>query len=151
MTAAIEDRIKTLTQATATFDSGSVTRGDYKVMDKGGAAPYCVLRPGPFESEERGGWALVKTVWTKYADIIASFQDDDYSQLMVAVEGFVNNINVYPTLNNLTGVVRTLAKRGEELTYIYPKGSSEHPQFVMQTIEVEVEEHKSYDGSGEFA
>lgn len=150
MSSVIEAKILTLTQATSTFAASSVTLGNYKILDKSGAAPFCIILPGPFTAEANGGWGMVRIAWTYYADIICKFLRDDYTQLKTAREAFVNNINTYPTLDGLSGVVHCLATGGDEIDYLYAAGDTDNPQYVMQKITIEIQENKNYTG-GEFA
>lgn len=149
MTTAIYNRIYTLLQGATGFASANVTQGDFLILDKG-AAPYCVIYPGPFTAEPITNTSA-RIFWTYYAEVYEDFLDDDYTALTTARDAIVARLNSYPTLNQLTGVAYTIVTSGDDLIYLYPAGGADNPQFVGQRLSIEVIEKPSYGGLGEFA
>lgn len=147
--AAIQGRLQTLLQALALFDDEDVTKGDFKVLDRG-SPPYAVILPGPFRAERAGDWSQVTYVWIHYIEVFERFLDDDYTDFTTARQAVIDQINKNPTLNGLTGVVHALADRGDDLRYLYPEGGADVPQFVFERIAVTTVEEVVYDGGGEF-
>lgn len=147
----IEAGVQTLLRALSRFAEADVTRGDWRVLDSGGA-PCVVLYPGPFEAEEAGDWGQKWHFWTVYADVFERYTDNGSSETAFEAtrQDVMDTIHAYPTLNGVSGVTRALARRGGDLQYIYDRDGG-GPYYVMQQITIEVVEKVSYDGSGEFA
>jgi len=149
--AGIEAAAQGLLQALSEFEDADVTRGDYRVLDRA-SPPYAVLLPGPFVVEESGDWGQKTVLWTMYVEVFERYLDNGTSEVSLEAtrQAVIDCFGKYPTLGGVTGVTRTLARRGDELRYIYDRDGG-GPHFVMQRIAVEVEERVGYAGSGEFA
>jgi hypothetical protein len=153
MTRAIQERIQSLIQANAGFVSSSVTLGDFRVMDSG-EPPYAVIVPGPV-SMTGMDWARKRFTWTYYVYVIVPFQGDDYTKFNEAREAIFDSIHPYPTLNGYVNpdgfrVSHAMLSEGDDLEFYYPKGGSDHPQFVRQRWALTIIQDQTYDNSGEF-
>lgn len=141
--------IQTLLQALSTFDKADVTQGDFRVLDRG-SAPYAVIYPGGFEVVERADDGREMIVqWRHYVEVFATFLDDDYGNIVNARAAAVNQLNKYPTLNGVTGILQAVVEGGEELQFLYPPGG-DVPQFVFVRLSHLAREYVSYEGEGEF-
>jgi len=149
--AAIEAAAQILLQALDRFDNADVTRGDWRVLDRGDA-PYAVLYPGPFETGEDGDWGQHVVDWTMYCEVFERYLDNGTSEVSLEAtrQDVVDTFFSHPTLNGVSGVTRVLPERGEPPQYVYDE-SGGGPHFVMQRIEVHVIERVCADGAGEFA
>lgn len=147
----IEAAAAVLLRALSNFDDADVTRGDYRVLDQG-SPPYVVLLPGPFECVEAGDWGQKVYTWTMYAEVFERYLNGGSSEtaLETTRQAVIDCLCKNPTMNAVTGVTRVLPRRGAELRYLYDEQGG-GPHFVMQRIEVEIEEVVGYTGSGEFA
>lgn len=149
--ATIEAAALSLLQALAQFDDDDVTRGDFRVLDRG-SAPYAVLYPGPFEVRDYGDWSQKLFAWTMYCEIFEKWDGYGtcYTNLETTRQNVVDCFNENPSMNSTANVVYVIPGRGDELAYIFPRGGGDVPQFIMQRVAVTVHETAVYTG-GEFA
>jgi hypothetical protein len=149
---AIEAAALSLLQALSQFSDDDVTRGDFRVLDRG-SAPYAVLYPGGFEVEDYGDWGEKLFRWTMYCEIFEKYLNDgtSYTDLQTTRQNVIDCFNANPSMNGTSGVIYVQAERGEDLIYLYDEGGEWPPQFIMQRVAVMVHEVANYDGSGEFA
>lgn len=147
--ATIQARIQTLIQALSEFADADVTLGDFRVLDRG-SAPYAVIYPGGFELLEKaddGSRMFIR--WRHYVEVFATFLDDSYANIVSAREAVLNQLNKYPSLNGLNGILRSFVDAGEDLRYLYPPGG-DVPAFVFVRLTHLADELTDYVGSGEF-
>jgi len=149
--ATVEAGLQTLLQALSRFEDADVTRGDWRVLDRGGAEKV-VLYQGPFVADRPGDWSQVHYGWIVYAEVYERYADGGASErsLTAAVQDVLDTVGAYVTLDGLSGVRDATAERGEGLQYIYDEDGG-GPFFVMERVVIRVEEDVLYDGSGEFA
>jgi len=149
--ATIEAAVQTLLQALDNFASADVTRGDWRVLDSGGA-PYAVLYPGPFAAAVGGDWGQHVIDWTVNCEVFERYLDNGTSEtsLEATRQAVIDALLSYPTLNGVSGVTLVLPERAEPIQYVYDE-SGGGPFFVMQRISILVVERTCADGSGEFA
>ena len=148
--ATIEAAALALLQDLSQFDDDDVTRGNFRVLDRG-SPPYAVLYPGGFEIEDYGDWGEKIFRWTMYCEVFERYLDDgsSYTSLEATRQNVVDVFNANPSMNGTSGVVYVMARRADDLRFIYDEGRG-GPHFIMQRLAVVVHEVVSYDGSGEF-
>lgn len=150
MTSTIQARIKTIAESATGFSKQTVSLGDFKIIDKG-KPPYAIITPGPVKIKNTSVGGLKTFEWTYYIDVIARFLDDSYEPLLVARQAMLDKLLPYQKLNELTGILSFLVTEVGGISYIYPRGNKEVPQFVMQQLTTETVTNTSYAGSGDFA
>jgi hypothetical protein len=146
--ATIMSAIQTLIQALSAFDDADVTQGDFLVLDRG-SAPYAVIYPGPFQTlwqSDDGGQKLIR--WTHYVEVFATFQNDSYANVVSARADVVNQLDQYPSLNGVVGIVNAYVEGGEDLRYLRAPGA-DVPAFVFVRLRHLADEYIAYTG-GEF-
>lgn len=148
---AIEAAALGLLQALSQFDDDDVTRGDFRVLDRG-SAPYAVLYPGGFEVQDYGDWGQKLFVWTMYAEIFEKYIGDgtEYTNLETTRQNVADCFNANPTMGGMANVIYVIVGRGDDLRYILDEQGG-GPHFIMQKVAVTAHEVVSLDGSGEFA
>ena len=146
-------KIQTLIQGlTTTFTSTDVTVSDWMILDSGNA-PYAVIWPGEWEMEDYafGGASAVKFTWGINITLYTKYLLSDvttYVALDTLNQTVVNELNKYPTLNKLTGVLYARVTRGEEPAQVYSRDGA-GPIFLMTTVRMQVEELANITG-GEY-
>jgi hypothetical protein len=147
----VEAAVQTLLQAvTGTFDrTADVTRGNFRVLDDG-SAPYAVLMPGEFEKRPYGGARQEITLWTGYIWLFEKYVDDgtSYTSMEATREAVLDQLEKYPTLNFLTGIVKFRVSSGGEVTEVYDENKN-GPFFLMQALKYEANEVTATSG-GEY-
>jgi len=147
----IEAAARGLLQDLSQFDDDDVTRGDFRVLDRG-SPPYAVLYPGPVQIRDYGDWGEKLFVWTMHCEVFERYLDDgsSYTDLETTRQNVVELFNSRPTMGGVSNVIYVGVERGEALKFIYDRDGG-GPHFIMQRLVVTVHETANYAGSGEFA
>jgi len=135
---AIQTRLQALIQLLEAFDDEDVTRGDYRILDRG-SAPYAVILPGPFEAEFLSLGRREKVTWSLTVEVIERYLGDDYEPITMARQLVKDHLNGYRTLNGLAGVMDAFVTAGAALKYLYPE-DGDVAQFVIAPLTVTVVE-----------
>lgn len=147
----IEARVKTLLQAMSEFEDDDVTRGDYRVLDRG-SRRCAVLEPGPFEREEYdapGGWI---TRWLAYISVFEPYYEDGTTQtnLQSTRQAIVDEFDQYPSLNSLSVyIIWSGVISGDDPAEVF-NVTGDGPFFLRQILTLRVHE-LSYATGGEYA
>ena len=142
----IEARIQTLIQALSAFADADVTRGDYRVLDRG-SAPYVVLRPGEFERVPHTFAGGRKTEWAVIVELFEKHIGDGTEQTNLEThrQNIIDTADAYPTLNGLSGVHFASLSSGEIPRPVYDEDGS-GPFFLLQIMKWEVMELTTASG-----
>lgn len=103
---AIEQAVQTLIQAMDNYHDHQVTRGDYRVLEKG--ADAVVLLPGSFTTEEDDGEKLGQSrviyVWSVFVELYtqATWQGEDWINFCSARDLLIEHLRKYPNLGQST-------------------------------------------------
>ncbi len=148
----IEARIVTLIQSLTRFTPGlteRVTRGNYRILDTG-IPEAVVIEGGAFgpETAEGGGFYrdfdILVNIFTRYTDA----EDTTYAAFRSLRSDVLGLEEMYPSLNNLGGVIQTVMQSDGDPSDVYDK-SGAGPFFKMQVLRWTVTRRYSVSG-GEY-
>lgn len=123
--------------AGATFVSGSVTEGDYRVLDSG-KTNMVVLIPGSVPSIDTAGMVREQT-WECIADVFTKFVDDtSYSTFGTVRDTLISTIDAAPCLS-ATYFVTAISSDGEARDVFDTQGGG--PYFVTQRLRITIQEN----------
>lgn len=130
--------LKTLIlNASTTFVSGSVTEGDYRVLDSG-YTNSCVLLPGQVPNFDTAGMVR-EQVWECIADVFTKFVDDtSYSTFGATRDAMITTIDAAPCLS-ATYFVMAISSDGEPRDVFDTSGGG--PYFVTQRLRITIQEN----------
>lgn len=145
---AITKRIASLTDI---FKPGSVSQGNYVVIEKGYESA-CVITPGAFQSEKNSEGTLWK-IWQISVDIFQRNSQDAWAGFRVMRSAVINEIESHPSLMldagvQVAGVMGVSVTSGDTPSYV-EKESTGISTHIIQTLTVQVTQLVDLDG-GEF-
>ena len=123
--------------ATSTFAAGSVTEGDYRVLDSG-VTNSVVLLPGSVPNIDTAGMTREQN-WECIADVFTKFVDDtSYSTFGTVRDTLISTIDAAPCLS-ATYFVMGISSDGEARDVEDIQGSG--PYFVTQRLRIAIQEN----------
>jgi len=147
--ATIAARAQSLIQALAAYDSTDVTRGDWRVLERG-SPPYVVLRSGGFINEFRTPTRRQRT-WTILLELYERMVGDgtEETNLETSRQNLIVLFDQNPTLNALSAdVTGAHIEGGDEPVVAYQdKGGG---VFLLQIMRLSVKEQYTVTG-GQYA
>ena len=143
---AIEAEIQSLVQALDEFSDEDVTRGDYRVLDRG-SPPYVVLLPGAFDRENWASPGGIKTDWIVAIDLFVRHWGDGTEQTNLETyrQAVIDQLDIYPRLEGLSGVQWCLLEGGEDPRPVYDEAGG-GPHFLLQRMILRVTERVTVTG-----
>ncbi len=149
--ATVEAAVQTLIVAMTEFDSDSVSRGDYKILDSG-ADDLAVLTPGSFTKDETGQAGARKSLrnWSVLVDLFRKYLDDGttWTNFVATRDALVDQLELYPSLNGTAGVTLVAVEAGSDPSEVYDDDDN-GPFFIFQRIRIAVNERTDLSG-GEY-
>jgi hypothetical protein len=149
--ATVEAAVQTLIVAMTEFDSASVSRGDYKILDSG-ADDLAILTPGSFTKDEPGQAGARKSLrnWSVLVDLFRKYLDDEttWTNFVATRDALVDQLELYPSLNNTAGVTLVGVEAGSDPSEVYDD-DDQGPFFIFQRIRIAVNERTNLSG-GEY-
>lgn len=123
--------------ATTTFVTGSVTEGDYRVLDSG-YTNSCVLLPGQIPNIDTAGMVREQT-WVCIADVFTKFVNDgSYSTFGSTRDALVATIDAAPCLSAAYFVMGISSEGDPQEVYDTNGGG---PYFVTQRLRITIQEN----------
>lgn len=149
--ATVEVAVQTLIVAMTEFDSDSVSRGDYKILDSG-ADDLAILTPGAFTKDETGQAGARKSLrnWSVLVDLFRKYLDDEttWINFVATRDALVDQLELYPSLNNTPGVTLVSVEAGSDPSEVDDEDDN-GPFFIFQRIRIAVNERTDLSG-GEY-
>lgn len=138
-----EAKIETLIQTVSGFNSNTVSRKNWGILNRGAAASYAILRRGSFtrlfQSPNRAftTWSTLCDVWQRYKDETQTANDlDDRCQAII------DKIDVYRKLGDTSDeIVDAKVARGDEPREVWLKGGA-GPAWLVATLTIEWKEEQ---------
>lgn len=145
---AIAKRIASLTDI---FKAGSVSQGNYTVIEKGYESA-CVITPGSFQSEKESDGSLWK-IWQISVDVFQRNSSDAWAKFRQMRSAVITEIESHPSLMldggvQVAGVMGVSVVSGDLPSYVEKEGTNTSTH-IVQTLAVQVRQLVYLDG-GEF-
>lgn len=134
-----EALILTQIQATANFDSNNTSQKNWKILNRGKARSYCILRAGAFSVAFFGMGGARETTYNTIAEVWTRYKDETSTNaaLEARVEEIRARIDAYRLLQDSTSKVRdAVVRSGGEPLEMWTRGGN-GPSWLKQELIIE--------------
>lgn len=131
-------------QACASFSSTNTSRANWKVLNKGKASTYAILRPGAFQREFIAN-TTVQTTWQTIVEVWERYVDDQTTMttLQAKYQEIVDRIDAYRKLGNGAGVIQDAVVRSGGEPEAMWRNRGDGASWLRQQLVVEWKEEQT--------
>lgn len=135
-----EALLLTQVQAISAFGTTTTSRGDWRILNKGGGRSYVILRPGTFTREQRGMGGTYLNNWTTVAEVWVRYKKDGSSmtELQGRRQDVIDRFDQYRKAGDSAGVIQDVFVRsGGEVEEMWPESGGRGIAYYRQNLIIE--------------